>query len=277
MMRIFILTLSFLMFLSCLSSPTRKVVNKKNMVFIPGGWFFHSTSAGLDKRKKVYIDAFYIDKYEVSNADYGLFIKDGGYNKQKYWLSDGWAFIKKNKVTGPRWWKAGRYNSGPRFAAYPVIGICWYEADAYARWAGKRLPTEAEWEKASRGPTKRRFPWGNEDIHYEIIYHANFETYQDGFMYSAPVNKFPQGKSPYGCFNMLGNVWEYTSSRYIKAYYKNIPVRNPRGPGAGTKRVVRGGSWFKDPSYYESFFRFGAVPTEKRYDDFGFRCAASAK
>ncbi|MCK4907266.1 MAG: SUMF1/EgtB/PvdO family nonheme iron enzyme [Spirochaetes bacterium] len=275
---ILLLILSVFILFSCVGTIKIKDIKKiDKMVYIPGGFFYMSTTTGNEKLKKIYLKSFYMDIYEVSNADYAKFYNAGGYRKSKYWSEEGWQWKIKNKIKKPKWWESGRYNIGPRFPDNPVAGVSWYEASAYAQWAGKRLPTEAEWEKASRGVDKRRFPWGNDDIHYEVVYYGNFETYNDKYMYSCPVKKFVQGKGPYGCFNMLGNVWEWLSDWHTGYdYYKTMPLKNPTGPSAGKKKLLRGGSWFKDPSYYESHFRYAENPGARKYDDFGFRCAVDA-
>lgn len=259
--------------------PIKPVKSRKNMILIKAGWFQMSTSSIEEKKRRVYVKDFFIDVYEVSNKDYARFILAGGYSNRSYWSDAGWKWREENGVCCPRWWKAGRYNVGPKFPNYPVAGVSWYEAEAYAKWVGKRLPTEAEWEKASRGEDGKRFPWGNDDIHYEKIYYANFEPVQDGYMYSCPVNEFPQGKSPYGCYNMLGNVWEWVSdwSCNREYYLKKMPSRNPIGSPDGREKILRGGSWYKDASYYESFFRYPAPPTARQFDDVGFRCAADVE
>jgi len=255
-----------------------KRVSKEGMVFIPEGTFPMSIDTEGLKFKTVKLSSYYIDEYEVSNKKYGEFIAAGGYKDKKYWSEEGWKWLQKKGYVTTKWWKSGRYKTGVGYPNYPVSGISWFEADAYARWAGKRLPTEAEWEKASRGTDQRKFPWGNVDIFTDGKYYANFETFKDGFIYSNQVDKFKRGKSPYGCYNMLGNVWEYVSGWAGNAnYYKNMPLENPKGPKTGTVRLTRGGSWFKFPNFYISYYRLTLVSGSREYDDIGFRCVVDAK
>jgi formylglycine-generating enzyme required for sulfatase activity len=251
---------------------------RPGMAYVPAGEFWMSIGAGEDKRRKIHVDAFFIDLTEVNNREYDRFIRDGGYRREELWSKDGWSWRTRLKIEKPRWWELGRYHIGPGFPNYPVAGVSWYEAEAFARWAGKRLPTEAEWEKASRGTDRRRFPWGEGNINQDGVFFANFETALDGHPYAAPVKAFPHGKSPYGCYNMLGNVWEWVADSWSgTSWYLIMPERNPRGDSRGEMRLMRGGSWFREANYYDSYFRLILAPGERDYDDIGFRCAADVK
>ncbi len=219
----------------------------ENMVYIPAGEFIRgSDAADADDRerpvRKIFLDAYEIGKYPVTNTEYRKFIEAGGYEKKEYWSPNGWEWRVKEKITAPEYW----YNRKNNGANVPVVGVSWYEASAYAKWLSEesgqsyRLPTETEWERAARGTGGRAYPWGN-DFDKEKCNSGEL-----GLMRTSPVGIFPTGKSPEGCFDMAGNVWEWCSDWYSSTYYKDSPSKNPGGPPNGGSRVLRGGSWFLD-------------------------------
>jgi len=218
----------------------------------------------------VYLNDYQISKYEITNAQYKTFIDAGGYSKSTYWSTDGWKWRTDNSITEPRWWYKGKYNSGNAFPNYPVVGICWHEADAFCRWAGGRLPTSAEWEKAARGTDAHYWPWGN-------IWDAtkcNSEGTLDGYEKSAPVGSFPSGVSPYGVYDMAGNVLEWCNDWYQSGYYSVSSGNNPTGPITGTRRVLRDGCWANDSSYCRTAIYLGDDPSGRAdVGLFGFRIA----
>ena len=193
----------------------------------------------------VYLDKYYIGKYEVTVGQYKKFCEATG----------------KTMPEQPEW------NTGDN---YPVVKVTWYDAKAYCDWAGLRLPTEAEWEKAARGTDGRTYPWGN-------IWDAskcNIDGTGDAYEHTAPVGSYPAGASPYGVFDMAGNVWEWCNDWSVYGYYGDSPTKNPTGPASGDFRVSRGGSWFFPGNYSRVSCRNGKRPGDTGdNDDQGFRVA----
>ncbi|MCA9464195.1 MAG: SUMF1/EgtB/PvdO family nonheme iron enzyme [Nitrospira sp.] len=221
----------------------------KGMVLIPKGPFLY----GDDKREVTIDHDYYMDIYPVTNADYQKFIEAGGYDKQSHWSQEGWKWRKTKKVTKPEKWDDEQFN-GPD---QPVVRVSYYEAEAYAAWTGKRLPTEQEWEKAARGTDGRTYPWG-EEFDADLCANSVGKKNPDR---PAPMGSYLDGQSPFGCQDMAGNVWEWCASWY----HENKE-----------RRVLRGGSWVdlkpKDFCCYE--YR-GDSPRYRDYF-FGFRCAQDA-
>ncbi len=198
---------------------------------------------------RVWLDSFAIDLHEVTTAQYA-------------------AFIVETHRDAPWQWETVdpiRHNDRP------VIGVSWYDADAYCRWKGKRLPTEAEWEKAARGTDERLYPWGNQVPTKD---YANFGL-GARFSYNQvlfPVQSYDQGKSPYGLYHMAGNVYEWVQDWYATNYYETSPDRNPQGPAQGQFKIMRGGSWSDLAKYLLAYGRF-KLPPDTRNSYAGFRCA----
>jgi iron(II)-dependent oxidoreductase len=232
------------------------------MVRIPSGWFLMGSDPTADEdagpqeqpQRWVYLDEFEIDRYEVSNSHYLRFV-----------LATG--------RVGPPYWKADPFSD--KMAMHPVIGVSWIEADAFCRWVGKRLPTEAEWEKAARGPDGRIFPWGNEPAGWlkSNIAHPGSKR---GVKYPplANVNRYDRGVSPYGVYQLAGNVAEWVSDWFDPEYYHYGTSFNPTGPEWGEDHVYRGGSWNEDPEVARSAGRGAGAPDHRSYL-IGFRCAKS--
>jgi formylglycine-generating enzyme required for sulfatase activity len=255
-----------------------RYINQKDnseMVFIePGEFIIGDNNGSYDEKPehKVYLDAYLIDVYEVANAQFKKFVSDTGY-----------------KPKGP--WKRGYQQLQDN---HPVRFVTWQDASAYAKWAGKRLPTEAEWEKAAKGTKNNKYPWGTNGNNHFLIKDESFKSYK--------ADVFPASVSKYGCFNMGGGVYEWTNDWYDRYYYQQADINkgaiNPQGPednaepeqrfldtewnAAGNERsslkVIRGGGnwgvWAKDnartskrrwgnPSYW--------------FNDTGFRCAKSTQ
>jgi formylglycine-generating enzyme required for sulfatase activity len=228
------------------------------MVYIPAGRFMMGSEEG-DKderpRQEVHVDAFYIDRAEVTNAQYKKFVDATGHRTPKAALG----------VHLPYEWVDGRFPRGR--GEHPVVLVSWEDAVAYALWAGKRLPTEAEWEKAARGTDGRTYPWGNE---WDPSRCNSAAARRRGTM---PVGSCPTGASPYGCLDMAGNVQEWCLDIYQKYYYGVMPVFNPQGPEDGVRCVVRDGSWAHRD--VRSANRAHIIPPH-RLTTLGFRCALSA-
>lgn len=221
-------------------------VDLDKMVEVPAGVFLY----GYDKHEENIEQPFYIDVYPVTNSQYAEFMKAGGYSDDKYWSEEGRKWREKNNITEPKYWNDIRWNP-PK---YPVVGISYYEAEAYANWAGKRLPTEKEWEKAARGTDGREYPWGNE-------FDKSKCNTRSGINMTSRVDRYPNGISPYGCYDMAGNVWEWTSSDY---------------EGEKGTKVRRGGSWFDDHVLAHCAYQAGFFPNV-RGDAWGFRCVRTVK
>jgi formylglycine-generating enzyme required for sulfatase activity len=242
------------------------------MVRVPAGEFIRGSDKDDRSKpvKKIFLDAFAMGLYPVTNREYKGFVDDNGYNREEFWLAEGWAWRQDRKVTEPGYWYDRQWN-GPNF---PVVGVSWYEAAAYAAWLSKvkgksyRLPTEAEWEKAARGSDGREYPWGNEFDNNKC------NSDESGLNRTGPVGIFPDGQSPYGCFDMAGNVWEWCADWYDEKYYKKCPAKNPPGPAAGSQRVFRGGSWFFVAERCACAFRRYLRPVLRGYN-LGFRLARS--
>jgi formylglycine-generating enzyme required for sulfatase activity len=235
------------------------------MVLIPAGDFFMGNPEGdelyYDENPchTVYLDAFWIDCYEVTNRLYKQFITETGHRVP--YVEAGWA--------EPYNWEHKSYPPGK--ADFPVVLVSWEDAVAYATWAGKRLPTEAEWEKAARGGlVKQTYPWG-EKID---VQHANYFTSITSKNEMQPVGTFLP--NPFGIYDMAGNVWEWCSDWYGKTYYRKSPGTNPAGPQEGLYRVYRSGAWTNRAEQLRCSERGRNVPIHQSHT-IGFRCAASAE
>lgn len=227
----------------------------KDMVYVPDGYFIIGSDDSLLEEEKsahhVYLKGFLIDKYEVSNEEYEKFLHETKHSVPKYWYDD-------------------RFND----PSQPVVGVSWEDAAAYAKWANKRLPTEAEWEKAARGTIGFTWPWGNYRGKSYISHFLNIYGTADGFEYTSPVDHFILGVSPYKVFNMAGNVWEWCQDWFDPHYYKHSPEINPMGPKTGKYKVLRGGSWVNKIYNISNTKRIRNYPNVK-LNIYGFRCAKS--
>lgn len=196
-----------------------------------------------------------IDVYPVTNSQYKKFVEAGGYtNKdilEKCWSEAGRKWREGNGITQPDYWNDEKWDQPD----HPVVGVSYYEAEAYAGWAGKRLPTEKEWEKAARGTDGREYPWGNG------FDKEKCNSGESGHRGTTRVTLYPNGISPYGCYDMAGNVLEWTDSRYDKKE---------------TRCVLRGGSWYVEGSFCQCALRYWYFPDLRGYN-VGFRCVRTLK
>lgn len=231
-----------------------------DMVLIPAGEFKMGSRSGAGDEQPVhtvYVDAFYIDKHEVTNAEYHKFMEDTGFKAPKEWGNP--ALSRSN---------------------HPVVSVTWHEASSYCQWAGKRLPTEAEWEKAAKSADDRMYPWGNDPPDASGRFRANYDPgnlIEDGHKFTSPAGSFSNGATDFGIVDMSGNIQEWCADWYAPNYYtKSQGAKNPRGPASGTgKRVLRGGGFKDRLDRIRTTSRFGQEPDAKMPDN-GFRCARNA-
>ncbi|MGY4954505.1 ergothioneine biosynthesis protein EgtB [Streptomyces nigrescens] len=258
-------------------------------VLVPGGPFTMGTSAepwALDNERPAHrrlVPAFLIDTTPVSNGAYQRFIEAGGYEEPRWWAAAGWAQVQEHKLRAPLFWKRdGGQWLRRRFGVTepvppdePVLHVSWYEADAYARWAGRRLPTEAEWEKAARHDPStgrsRRYPWGDED---PTPAHANLGQRH---LRPAPIGSYPDGQSPLGIRQLLGDVWEWTASDFLPyPGFAAFPYREYSEVFFGDEyKVLRGGSFAVGPVACRGTFRNWDLPVRRQIFS-GFRTARDA-
>ena len=258
-------------------------------VLVAGGVFTMGTSTepwSLDNERpahQVVVPSFYLDTAPVSDAAYQEFIADGGYDDPRWWTPAGWDHRQRAGLTAPLYWRregAGwiRNRFGvtePVPPAEPVMHVCWFEADAYARWAGRRLPTEAEWEKAARfdpaSGRSRRFPWGDEDPS------ADRANLGQQYLQPAPVGSYPEGAAPSGARQLIGDVWEWTSSDFLPyPGFRAWPYREYSEVFFGPEyKVMRGGSFAVGPVACRGTFRNWDYPIRRQIFA-GFRTARDA-
>lgn len=250
--------------------PDKIVSEGTEMVLVPAGEFIMGMDAkdafenckkysvycdgasGFEEQSPehiVYLDSYYIDKYEVTNLQYGDCVKTGECDPPRMNSS----------------YSRASYFDNPDFAEYPIIHMSWSSASRYCQWRGAKLPTEAQWEKAARGTDGRLYPWGNE---FDTTYARS------GPGDTAEVGSYSKGVSPYDAYDLMGNVWEWVADWYQEDYYSFSPFDNPLGPTSGTLHSVRGGSWYSGGGEYTAAHRGAVVPYNTF--EFGFRCAMDA-
>jgi formylglycine-generating enzyme required for sulfatase activity len=222
-------------------------------VYIPEGKFkMGEDSAQSDNAPMhtVYLDAYLIDRIPVTNTMYARCVEAG---KCTYDVQQA---------------KTEIHYGNPDYADHPVVYVTWFQAADYCLWAGRRLPMEAEWEKAARGTDARRYPWGLEAIDPKL---ANFNNLIGD---TTPAGSYPLGASPYGVLDMAGNVRQWIADWYSAFYYASSPKDNPQGPASGEKRVLRGGAFDDPPNSLRTTTRFAHIPGSSGFNR-GFRCAAT--
>ena len=242
--------------------------------------FIDATKEWFDRevpQRRVYLDAFYIDKYPVTNVRFSRFVVATSHRTEAEKGGGGWVWDgskRKWEAKSDASWKSptGGDSSYRNRLRHPVVQVSWKDARSYCRWAGKRLPTEAEWEKAARGVNGRKYPWGNDWADgSKVIWNKNSRGK------THPVDRtYNTHRSPYGAVDMSGNVWQWVGDWYGKNYYANAPERNPKGPSSGSGRVLRGGSWLNDgASYFRAANRANGHPAS-RDARISFRCAKAS-
>lgn len=236
--------------------------------------FCNPAPAASHEDRIVRVGCALLDRWCVTNEEYQRFVDGGGYENMALWDPEIWPgvldFVDQSRNAGPRFWMNGRFSPGAE--RHPVVGVCWYEAQAYARWVGKRLPSESEWVKAAAWPTtmaasgahQRRFPWGDEmDL-------SRANLWGSGRNGLAPVDDFPTGASVGGCQQMIGNVWEWTTSEFVPCDVDGRPLSTP-----GPMKNLRGGAY---DTYFEHQascnFPSGDLASARK-PNLGFRCAVS--
>lgn len=255
--RILSSTIGWLMALTLLfgSWSLALAADTTDMVLIPKGEFTMGSKDHSDELPhQVVLDGYYIDKYEVSNGHYR-------------------EFMKTTDHPAPAYWDDPRLNKPDQ----PVVGVNWYDANTYCEWAGKRLPTEAEWEHAAKGPDGSHFPWGHTIDPTKANYGQNVGK-------TTPVNSYPDGVGHFGVHNMAGNVFEWVNDWYDPNYFRVSRAYNPQGPADGHNfanqgpvKVLKGGSWLAPQTSLHSSHRFWNQPENNSYGvGLGFRCATSA-
>ena len=245
------LVLFFISLVFCNSGISQKPDD--TMVLIPAGEFImgKNSTAPSDWQPEhtIKLSSYYMDKYEVSNKQY-------------------FDFCIATNTALPQFWGMNEFRSGPDFPDFPVVGISFFDAEKYANWCGKRLPTEAEWEYASRGGlVGKSFPWGDQVDSTKVNYWNKYK----GIL---KVGSFQP--NAYGLYDITGNVWEWTTDFYSDNYYAVSPSENPKGPERGRFKVIRGGSWHSGPMCVQTYYRNGLSPS---WVDFGvgFRCVKDVK
>jgi len=248
----------------------------ENMIYVPTGAFVMGSSADAGHydetpAHRVCLSGFYIDRHEVTNAQFKEFTETTGYITEAEDATVASAYTWRRPY--------GPDSNAEDIPNHPVVCITWNDANAYAAWAGKRLPTEAEWEKAARGTDGRRYPWGNANLtgteaniaDKTVELEWSDTSNDDRYNTASPVGSFPKGKSAYGVEDMSGNVWEWCFDWWNSSYYETSPPDNPTGPEIGEFKIIRGGSWFSGADAARTSQRMYFRP-EGSSAAIGFRC-----
>lgn len=224
-------------------------------IYIPAGTFVMGTDIKAlrvsNPLHELSLSAYWIDQTEVSNGAYKQCVAAGGCEPPVYHAGNN------------------TFYENSRYDSYPVVYVSWQSAQNYCRWAGRRLPSEAEWEKAARGPDGLTYPWGDSAPSFSL---ANYGGY---IGHPLPVDRYPEGASPFGVLNMAGNVREWVADWFSQSYYLHTPYLDPTGPRDGQKRSLRGGAFDDESPQLSTFNRFEHAPQSPGANR-GFRCAQSA-
>lgn len=241
-----------------------EITDEKGVIMrlVPAGDFTMGSDNGFDNEKpahQVYLDAFYMDIYEVTNVLYRACVDAGGCNPPEDLHSQSRYF----------------YYDDPKYDNYPMINVNWFQSQSYCEWRGGSLPTEAQWEKAARGTDGRTYPWGEEISCDNANYNrGGFFEQEHCVGDTTEVGSYESGKSPYGIYDMAGNVSEWVADWASDTYYQDSPSSNPLGPESGEYRVQRGGDWAINETFAATFTRFPNIP-ENGTIYRGFRCSRS--
>ena len=262
----------------------RRADRREEMINIPEGTLFMGSDAGEpDERHvlRVALPAFSIARFETTNAEFAAFVAATGHVTDPEASGVGWHWDGEwREVKGADW----RHPHGPSSSLwglerYPVVQASWMDAQAYCSWRGKRLPTDAEWERAARGDGGRIYPWSNQPPHEGKHYRASYGSDQccradagDGYLFTAPVGSFPLGRSPFGVEDLAGNVWEWVEDWFDQEIYRRPPSPNPVNDRPGKRKVIRGGGWGNNPEGLRSTLRHANLPNIG-LSMVGFRCA----
>ncbi len=235
--------------MSLIAAGKSQMGSKKSMLELRPHDLFNTDRHTLGPENpahEVFLDAYYIDNFEVTNEKYKKFVKTTGAKE-------------------PRGWKKSSFSEDRQ----PVVGVSWKEALAYCKWSGKRLPTEAEWEKAGRGKRTINFPWGDTPPDSEKL------NYNEEINKTSPVGSYEKGKSDYGVYDLSGNVSEWVYDWHYPEYYLFSPKENPQGPDKGQYKVIRGGNWRNGADGVDLTYRNATAPNVRNYT-VGFRCVKNA-
>lgn len=262
-----------------ISQNSSKISHSPQTIKIPAGEFEMGNNSveAMDNEKplhRLYLDTYWIDRYPVTCGQYRIFMQAGGYENRKWWSTQGWQWLQQNPVSKPLYWLDDAI-----FDDHPVCGVSWYEAEAYCKFVGKRLPTEAEWEKAAswdeETQSKRTYPWGEELPNSNRCNCNDSEKMLQG---TTSVNGYPQGESAYGVRDLLGNVWEWTGSWFAGySRFEYYPyVGYSQSYFDQQHRVLKGGSWATRPWAMRCSFRNWYHPGVREILA-GFRCVSQGE
>ncbi|MBT7191913.1 MAG: SUMF1/EgtB/PvdO family nonheme iron enzyme [Anaerolineae bacterium] len=259
------------------------------MMYVPAAEFIMGFE---DTEHSLYLNAYWIDKTEVTNAMFQIFVEETGHitDAEIIGKAQGWNGSDISMVNGANWMHPLEPETDiTDLENHPVVQVSWNDAFAYCQWAGGRLPTEAEWEMAARGTDGRNYPWGNREPMNNLLNFADAslgeysswvpaDEFDDAWAFTAPVGSYPDGISPYGVNDMVGNVWEWVNDWHDPNYHKSPITENPTGPETGAFKVVRGGSWYNSRSS-EQFIASSRIKdvTDSAFAHLGFRCAEGAE
>jgi len=262
----------------------RKNGRRDTMVDIPGGTFLMGSDRGEPAEKPVHrvaLSAYSFDRYETTNAEFAGFVTATGHVTDVERSGVGWDWDGKWREKKKADWRHphGSESSIQGLDRHPVVQVSWNDAQAYCRWREKRLPTEAEWERAARGDGRRTYPWGDEPPRSEAQSRASYGSDRccradegDGYLFTAPVGSFPRGRSPFGVEDLAGNVWEWVEDWFAPEFYRNSPSSNPVNNTTAERKVIRGGGWGNDAYGLRSTLRHANTPGIG-LSMVGFRCA----